>query len=351
MPFSMRTYLVIVWAFVLCVPALLMPYRVRLAYTNFLAALAHAPFRAFGKLARFLMRRLMIPMQPDVAAGAAPEPVTPEGVRGGRVAVLFSGGTDSTCVAALMAEKYAEVHLLTFHEYATRNSPIPTKNIERLRACFPATTFMSAVFSVDGLVRHFSYENYFVNLWNHGWYVLATCGFSSLAWHLRTILYCKQKGITHVVDGLTRELMHFPGHMDTVIREFVKLYERHGITYENPVREWMVPRDQQFIDRVIVNRHSDFMPTHEEPRTTGVYLYERGIFPSPNVKGSSFDRAMQHDCYPFTLYNIFAFWGNLSHMPYELFAERIAVLIREKIAVGEDLLSDPVAFERVLARV
>jgi predicted subunit of tRNA(5-methylaminomethyl-2-thiouridylate) methyltransferase len=255
--------------------------------------------------------------------------------RGDKCVVLFSGGTDSTCVAALMAEKFNEIHLLTFFESGTKDSPIPTKNIELLKEKFPKTTFLHQIISTTNLVKRLSYENYLSNIFRHGFYVLATPGFSTLSWHAKAIQYCKEAGVSFVADGQTKELLHFPGHMDRVIALFKDLYGRFGINYENPVREWDIPPDQQVIDRLIVGRHGYFVSpdgvSQEARRTTGDHLFSLGIFPHRNVKGSSLDKSMQHDCYPFVLYNVFAFWLMIPFLGQERFEMRMESLFKEKV--------------------
>ena len=42
-------------AFIICVIALVLPYRVRAAYMSFLSAAVHLPFKIFGLLARKLL--------------------------------------------------------------------------------------------------------------------------------------------------------------------------------------------------------------------------------------------------------------------------------------------------------
>lgn len=251
--------------------------------------------------------------------------------RAERACVVYSGGTDSTCVAALLAERFREIHLLTFFEHGTRDAPIPHGNVERLRKRFPEVKFIHEVRSTDKLVRAISYRNYLPRLLRHGYFLLATPGFSSLSWHLTTLAYVLEQDIGYVADGLTRELMQFPGHMDVVVAEFRKLYSRFEVTYENPVREWDVPRDQQFLDRLIVDRHG-FVVGEEaavRKRTTGEYLFKLGVMPSPNVKGSKFDQEMQHDCYPFVLFNIFVFWFYLPFQGEKAYASRMQALFRE----------------------
>jgi hypothetical protein len=174
--------------------------------------------------------------------------------------------------------------------------------------------------------------------------MLATCGFSSLSWHVRTVIYCLEHDIKLVADGLTKELVHFPGHMDEVIELLREFYKKFGIEYVNPVRSWGVPEDRQFVDQMIVNMHGgEFMlgdANTSSRKTTGQFLFREGFFPSPNVKGSKLDFSMQHDCYPFALYNIVAFWGFLSYCSYPEYCHRVARLMREKLEDAAEWVED-----------
>jgi hypothetical protein len=246
--------------------------------------------------------------------------------------VLFSGGTDSTCSAALCADKFESVHLLTFYEKATARSPVPIENISRLRNKYGAEKFIHRMISTDRLVEKISYEKYFSHLFRFGFYMLSTPGFSSLSWHVRTIRYCLQNEIRFVFDGMTKELMHFPGHMPEIREIFARLYASFGITFTSPVISWDVPADQRFIDRLIVDRHG--FSTHPsalpEARTTGAWLFEHEVFPHANVKGSMFDHRMQHDCYPFVVYNMFVFWLMLRFISFPRLTQSLCCLFEAK---------------------
>jgi hypothetical protein len=257
-------------------------------------------------------------------------------------ALLFSGGTDSTCAAALAAARHERVHLLTFRELATRRSPVPEGNAARLRARYGAERFPHRVIDVDPLVRRLAYGDYARALRRHGLFLLATPGFSTLAWHARAIAYCLDRGIPRCLDGLTRELMHFPGHMDWFVEAARGLYARFGIAYENPVREWPVPPDQQLLGRFVVGRHPELTEWTPEAAegTTGMYLYKEGLFPHPNVKGTRLDRSMQADCYPFVLYHLFAFWYYLPARGPELFEAGLRGLFAEKMELAASWLED-----------
>lgn len=254
--------------------------------------------------------------------------------------VLFSGGTDSLCTAGLAAEKHNKVHLITYYELATKSSPWPLANLKRLQDKFGEAKFSLSVFSTDKLVRKLNYSNYFKNLFKFHFYNLATPGVSSLSWHLRTILYCKENNITSVYDGMTKELMHLPGHMPEIRHHFQKMYSDFGISFSSLVIDWDVPEDQRYIDKLIVDRHGFTLIENKNKRTTGEWLYQNKILPHPNVKGSSFDRLMQHDCYPFVMYNILVFWLLEPLIGYHKFVLNLQNFMISKIDFGKKIINE-----------
>ena len=49
---------------------------------------------------------------------------------------------------------------------------------------------------------------------------------------------------------------------------------------------------------------------------------------------------MQHDCYPFVLYNMMVFWMYLSRMSYEVFCGKVRNLMADKIDRLTPLMDD-----------
>lgn len=234
--------------------------------------------------------------------------------------LLFSGGTDSTCAAAIVAERVDRLYLLTFVERATLKSPLPHENVGRLRRAFPGVEILHFQISTDRIVKWLSYGDsiwtYTRRLVTDHIFNLMTPGFSSLSWHIAALRFASllrtkgEEDVIGVFDGMTRELTHLPGHMPKVRKQIEKLYVELGFSFSSPVYDFPVPPDQKFVDRLVVDRHGFSLREDVIPgdRTTGKYLYEKGILPHPNVKGSFFDVQMQHDCYPFLVYNMIVFW-------------------------------------------
>ena len=250
-------------------------------------------------------------------------------------AILFSGGTDSTCTAAVLAEVFKTVHLITFYDISNINSPLPIENVKRLKKAFPDTTFIHVKINTDKLIKHLSFSKYFTYLLKYKLISTANCFYIPLSWHIRTLIYCLEHKITTVADGLTKELLYLPGHMEKFLREVTSLYTQFEIQHQNTVREWEIPEEQSIMDRFVVDQHGFLFPSEEKEKkfkkTTGQYLYKKNILPHPNVKGSVFDKQMQHDCYPFVLYKILIFWVYLKIMTYNSLEKIISLLAHDKI--------------------
>ena len=169
-----------------------------------------------------------------------------------------------------MAEKYSEIHLLTYFEYGTTDEPFPVENVERLKKHFPNVNWVHQSVSTDNLVRYFNYHCYIPSLFRFGLLNVSCPGFSSLSWHVRTIAYCMKNNISNVYDGMTNEMIQLPGHMSRVIEVFQRLYQKYDIKFESPVRSWEVPEDQQFLDRLIVDQHGFFFPSEEKKEKENV---------------------------------------------------------------------------------
>ena len=252
-----------------------------------------------------------------------------------KIAVLFSGGTDSCASAFLACEQFSEVHLLTFYEQATLASPIPISNFTKLKSKFPLVKIKHHVIDVDQYVFTLSYQNYFKSLLRFHYFCLATPGISSLSWHIATILFCTDNGISIAYDGMTQELQHLPGHMPSVRKQFTELYLQYGITFESPVIDWPTPQDRQFIDQVVVNRHRySWSKEKNVENTTGAFLFKKEFFENANIKGTAVDFRMQHDCYPFVVYNMLCFWMVVPVSGWDFFEKKINQFIKSRIDIA-----------------
>ena len=115
------------------------------------------------------------------------------------------------------------------------------------------------------------------------------------------------------------------------------MYKKLGIEYFNPVFEYDGPQNLEFANRLHLDRSFYIQNPQNggnnsgEIRTTGEKLYELGIIPEKNVKGTALDRKMQPRCFQFILYNIFVHWCFLQSHNYAEFVKRTLDFNLDKI--------------------
>ena len=267
-------------------------------------------------------------------------------MRTDEIVVLFSGGTDSTLTAALMAQEFRKVHLVTYDRFGFFAIDNPKVNVKKLRDKFGEDKFTHIIIRVDKLSKYVFYERYFKNLTKHGFFLLSTCGLCKLAMHIRTIAFCLKEGITNVCDGANKGMNLFPAQMASVIGEVKSMYTDFGINYTNPVFDLEGPQDLEFTDRLRLERlfpeedKKDEERSEQKRKTAGYRLFELGLMPSENVKGTELDRKMQPRCFQFILFNIFILWYYLQSHTYEQYERATFEFYKGKIKTFKDLLRD-----------
>ena len=258
------------------------------------------------------------------------------------VAVMYSGGTDSTYTACLMADEFRQVHLLTFRRFGMFGLDNSDTNLAKLIERWGEDKFVRPrpFPKVDKVFRHLTYERYWRNLCRHGFFNLTTCGICKLAMHVRTIGYCLQHEIRYVRDGANRTMSIFPAQMQCVLGKIRGLYQSLGIDYGNPVYDYDDSQGLSFGSRIFGTNQERPDPLAAGMVTTGTKLYELGILPAPDVKGTEIDRAIQARCFQFVLFNVFVRWYYLQLHTYDEYAEGVERYYGEKIALCESLLNE-----------
>jgi len=223
------------------------------------------------------------------------------------IAILFSGGTDSTCVAALMAERSRDLHLLTFTRHGFHEIEKSATAVRRLVEKFPDVQFQHKIIDVDRLFSHLAFKNSVQRVRRFGLRMVQNCTFCALAHHFRALGYCLEHGIRTVADGATRELRFLPSHMEKPIEKLRALYAEYGIEYLTPVYDFDIPREIDFFDKLKMEKDGQTgVEIDPDGRTTGRYLHELGLLPSENIKGSALDRRLQYRCFQYILHNMVA---------------------------------------------
>ncbi len=264
-------------------------------------------------------------------------------LRDDAVALLYSGGTDSTLAAWKAAERFGEVHLLTYRRLGMFDVENSELNLGLLRERFPPGRFVRPpVMSVDALFRHTSYDRYLRTLLRHRLMVLTTCGLCKLAMHLRTLVYCVDHGVGHVWDGANKNMTIFPAQMAEVIELMRGLYASAGVRYDTPVYDY---EDAQginfgnFLYGLSPARDVDEGTARRGP-TTGEELYELGILPEPDVKGKPHDKRMQGRCHQMVLFNLWVRWYVLERRSLDEYRRDAVAFYTDRIDDYRPLVED-----------
>lgn len=251
--------------------------------------------------------------------------------------LLYSGGTDSTLAACLLAERHERVRLLTFRRFGLFDVENSGRNVAALKRKYGEDRFSHDIVPVDRLFRKVSYDRFLASFLKHGFFLLSTCGLCKLAMHVRAAVYCLDNGIKRVSDGANKGMDLFPDQQPGVIGMLREMYAGLGIEYSNPVFDFEGPQDIGFSDRFHLERLPGLDPAgagdpdETKRRTTGYRLFELGLMPSDNVKGSKLDRGMQPRCFQFILFNIWLHWYYLPYADKERYVKEGDAFFREKI--------------------
>lgn len=246
-----------------------------------------------------------------------------------QIAIKYSGGTDSTAATALVAEQYDRVHLITYKHSGISNIGNSGRNIEKLKEIYGSEKFSHTVMDTDKLFRTVTYADYFQLVRKFGFFNLGSCGLCKLAMHIRTIVYCLDNGITSVADGANKNSDIFPAQMAPVLSELRGMYKRYGIEFVSPVFNYEFPEEIDW-------KHKFGLVSKPKKRTgektTGQVLFERGITPAENVKGTETDRKMQGLCFQLILLNLFALKYYIPKHGMEKYTAMTAEFYKEKIS-------------------
>ncbi|MFN2195358.1 MAG: hypothetical protein ACK2UW_04460 [Anaerolineales bacterium] len=149
-----------------------------------------------------------------------------------QVCIQFTGGKDSTLLAALMAREFAQVHLLTFRNPLIVNLELVSVNVGKLKQLYSEDKFQHQLLDNEALLRELYTGQWLRDLKKYNSYAANNvCSSCRLAMIAHTIRYCRQKGIREVRDGANRtgfDLSQQPWSLE-LIRQF---YQEYGIHYD-----------------------------------------------------------------------------------------------------------------------
>jgi 7-cyano-7-deazaguanine synthase in queuosine biosynthesis len=155
------------------------------------------------------------------------------------VAVMFSGGTDSMLAAAIGAETFRRVHLLTFHTSQMSHWDRSRIGAQVLREHYGRDKVVHRIIDNDALFRRLYLGNYLRDLRKYGLYLTClVCPACGVGFHVRSLVYCREQGCRYVWDGLQSEGTDehiYPGLHPGVQSRITEFCRDYGVIRESPV--------------------------------------------------------------------------------------------------------------------
>ncbi|MEW6097436.1 MAG: hypothetical protein AB1567_13095 [bacterium] len=156
----------------------------------------------------------------------------PENVADKDVCVLFSGGSDSTLVASIMAEHFRYVYLLTYKHCGISTLENSEYNLKNLCRKYGDDKFIHKKMDIDALFRKFYFECIFKDLKKYGVMSIVGCGTCKFVMHMQTIIFCLQNNIKFVSDASARFYgMMAPNETKPVLKLIKAMYKEYGINF------------------------------------------------------------------------------------------------------------------------
>jgi len=153
------------------------------------------------------------------------------------VALLFSGGSDSTLAAVRLLSEFDRVHLLTFNHDAipdggNRSFPMADK----LREYFGKERLAHKIIDIQDLLNKVYRKSHLDNLKRYGLFEVNICAACKLSMYLAMIRYCLENNIRFAASGANKDARDLISDQMIRVSELLEdLFNRYGITYMTPV--------------------------------------------------------------------------------------------------------------------
>jgi len=153
------------------------------------------------------------------------------------VALLFSGGLDSTLAATVLARSYDNVHLISvWRGYGHTRIERTAARVEELKSHVDGANFTHAILSGKELFRTAVLRTLAHDIVKfRGLFVI--CVGCKLVMHTIGTIYCLEHGIPNIADGASGATEWMSDQAAVTLEGYKQLHETFAIRYSNPVVE------------------------------------------------------------------------------------------------------------------
>lgn len=155
----------------------------------------------------------------------------------GRAVLMFSGGRDSTAIAALFAHTFphAELHWLMIDNGLLSRVDSTLRQSRLLRRLFPDMTFEYEVKRASQMMRAAVMQHIEADFTKRNYPTLLACVGCKAVMNFSAMSYAKSLGISLVLDGYAERQSDFPEQTKEFMDQLHQLYREAKVNYVSPM--------------------------------------------------------------------------------------------------------------------
>lgn len=163
----------------------------------------------------------------------------------GRVVLLFSGGRDSSLVAASFCKAFpgGQLHLLLIDNGLLSRLDAAKRQATLLQNLFPMTDIKFEMKRVSQMMRQVGMQQVEKDFTEHGFHTLLICLSCKLIMICSAMRYAKELEIPLIIDGYANRQRGFPEQTEEFMSVARNLYKEAGLIYLSPLYDFLVNKD------------------------------------------------------------------------------------------------------------
>jgi len=153
------------------------------------------------------------------------------------VALLFSGGSDSTLAAIRLLKEFDKIHLLTFdHDAIPDKGKRSFTNVELLHKRFGKERFVHKIINIQDILNQVYRKSRLHDLRRYGFFEVNICAACKLSMYLAMIKYCLVNNISFAASGSNKDAGDLISDQMVKVSELLEeFFKKQGITFMTPV--------------------------------------------------------------------------------------------------------------------
>lgn len=154
------------------------------------------------------------------------------------VTLMYTGGLDTTLAAAMLAQQYQRVHLLTFcNGFCIGAESAPLHRVRELKRMFGDDRYTHEVLYVTDLFKRLREDIVtYVRQYNYSPLIVDLC--CRLSMDTRTVIYNLENDVPYVADGNSKEQTEIFIQRAGYTKEIRRFMGEFGVEYVTPVYDF-----------------------------------------------------------------------------------------------------------------